>query len=200
MKGMVKNMESSCLVNRLKKSDEQAFRRLYDTYHQRLFAFSLKFTHSSEDAKEIVQNTLLKLWQNRHRLDASRPVEPYLYQIAKNENLKYLNKVAHRNSLQVVMHQRMSSSTASPEEDAIFGEYQAIAERAIALLPPKRKLVYEMMHQQGKTVKEIAAAMGVSAQTVRTQLNQALQSIRGYLKQHADISFGLLLALLDRLF
>ena len=193
-------MESSCLVNRLKKSDEQAFRRLYDTYHQRLFAFSLKFTHSSEDAKEIVQNTLLKLWQNRGRLDASCPLEPYLYQIAKNENLKYLNKVANRNSLRVVMHQRMSATTASPEEDAIFGEYQAIAERAIALLPPKRKLVYEMMHQQGKTVKEIAAAMGVSAQTVRTQLNQALQSIRGYLKQHADISFGLLLALLDRLF
>lgn len=199
MEGENKNLNSSCLVSRLRKSDEQAFRTLYDTYHQRLYAFSLKFTHSSEDAQEIVQNTLLKLWQNRARLDAQRPLEPYLYRIAKNENLKFLHKVAHHHSLRTVMHQRMSTTAASPEQDTIFDEYQAIAKQAIALLPPKRKLVYEMTHQQGKTVKEIAAAMGVSSQTVRTQLNQALQSIRGYLKQHADISFGLLLALLDRL-
>ena len=185
-------------VSYLQQGDEHAFRALYDTYHQRLYQFSLRFTHSSEDAKEIVQNTFLKLWQHRARLDPQRPLEPYLYRVAKNENLKFLQKIAHHHDLQKMVYQRMEVTAASPEQDAIFVEYQIIAAQAIAALPPKRKLVYEMMHEQGKTVKEIAAVMGISVQTVRTQLSQALQSIRGYLKQHADIS--LLLALLTELF
>ena len=190
--------DASYLVSRLRKGDERAFRTLYDTYHQRLYGFSLKFTHSSEDAQEVVQNTFLKLWEYRARLDPKRPLEPYLYQIAKNENLKYLQKVARNAPLREAAYQQMKSASSTVEQDVIFAEYEAIAERAVASLPPKRKLVYEMAHQQGKTVKEIAATMGISSQTVRTQLTQALQAIKVYLKQHADISFSLAFALLTR--
>lgn len=188
------------LVNQLKGGDERAFRTLYDTYHQRLYGFSLQFTHSPEDAKEVVQNTFLKLWEHRARLDAERSLEPYLYRIAKNENLKYLRKIARRHHLREAAHRRMEPAVASVEQDVIFAEYEAIAERALAKLPPKRRLVYEMAHQQGKTVKEIATAMGTSSQTVRTQLIQALHTIRGYLKQYADIGFSLWLALLTEFF
>ena len=198
--GQSKDLSSSCLVSRLKKSDEQAFRSLVRYVSPAPLRLLAEVHPLFGRCQEVVQTTLIKLWQNRARLDAGRPLEPYLYRIAKTENLKYLQRVAHHHSQRAVMHQRMSPTTASPEQDTIFNEYQAIAARAIALLPPKRKLVYEMTHQQGKTVEEIATAMGVSSQTVRTQLTQALQSIRGYLKQHTDISFGVLLALLDRLF
>lgn len=188
----IRDIDTTSLVNRLNKGDELAFRKLYDTYHQRLCAFSYKFTHSWEEAQEVVQNVFLKLWEHRRRLDPNRPLEPYLYRIAKNENLKYLQKVARSSTLREAIHQRMQSAASSAEQNLIFAEYEAIAERAVASLPPKRRLVYEMAHQQGKTVKEIATAMGISSQTVRTQLAQALQSIRVYLEQHTDISFVLL--------
>lgn len=185
-------------ARRLQQGDEKAFRQVYDTYHQRLYAFSLRFTRAPEDAKEVVQNTFLKLWQHRARLDAARPLEPYLYRIAKNENLKFLQKAAHHHVGQEAISPRNERTAASPEQEMIFAEYQAAAGRAIASLPPKRKLVYEMTHQQGKSVNEVAFAMGISAQTVRTQLAQALQSIRVYLKQHANITL-LLAALLAKI-
>ncbi|WKN43673.1 RNA polymerase sigma factor [Tunicatimonas pelagia] len=184
------------ILTRLKKGHESAFRVVYDRYHQRIYGFSLKFTHSAEDAQEVVQNTFIKLWQHRAQIDPKQPLEPYLYQIAKNENLKFLQKVARNKDLRDQLHQRMNSLVSTTEQEVIFTEYTAIAQQAIALLPPKRKLVYELSHQQGKTTREIATYMGTTPQTVRQQLAQALHFIKIYLKQHADLSLGLLMALL----
>lgn len=197
---MDSDQKFSVILNRLKKGYEDAFRIVYDRYHQQIYGFSLKFTHSPEDARGIVQNTFTKLWQHRTQLDPQRPLEPYLYQIAKNENLKFLQKAAQNKTLREHLYQRMDSSTSTVEQEIILAEYTSIAQRAIDLLPPKRKLVYEMAQQQGKTTREIASYMGITPQTVRFQLAQALRFIKLYLKQHADLSLGVLLTLLARLF
>ncbi|MEQ9438695.1 MAG: RNA polymerase sigma-70 factor [Cyclobacteriaceae bacterium] len=187
------------LAEKLRKGDKQAFRQVYDRYHQQLYAFSLRFTRSSEDAKEVVQAVFLNLWKYRSNLKSHRSLEPYLYQIARNENLKLLQKIAKDTSLREKMSQRLPLSSLRTEEEIVYSEYEAIARKAIALLPPKRKLIYEMTYQQGKTVKEVAVAMGISVQTVRTQLSQAINAIKNYLQQHADISFGMVCALLPQL-
>ncbi|MGD1891988.1 MAG: RNA polymerase sigma factor [Cyclobacteriaceae bacterium] len=188
------------VLDRLKKGREDAFRVVYDRYHQQIYGFSLKFTHSPEDALEIVQNTFTKLWQHRTQIDPQRPLEPYLYQIAKNENLKFLQKAAQHKTLREHLYQQMNPPASTVEQDLILAEYTSIAQQAIDLLPPNRKLVYEIAQQQGMTTREIAAYMGITPQTVRLQLAQALRFIKLYLKRHADLSLALLLAFAARFF
>ncbi len=183
----------------LKRGDARAFRTLYDTHHHKLYNFSLTFTHSSDDAKEVVQNVFYRLWQYRKSIDPKRPIEPYLFRIAKHENMKFLKEIAKRDDLCRVMYERMQLSTASPEQDIIFEEYQIIAQQAIQALPPKRRLVYEMSCQQGKDANEIAHVMNISPKTVRVQLMQAIRFIRGYIKQHADLSLSALITFLYQL-
>ncbi|MEM8967643.1 MAG: RNA polymerase sigma-70 factor [Bacteroidota bacterium] len=192
------NREQPTIITRLKKGHQDAFRAIYDRYHQQIYGFSLKFTHSPEDAQEITQNIFYRLWQHRTKIDPQRPLEPYLYQIAKNENLKFLRKVAQDKSLRDQLYQQMNDSTPTAEQEMIFAEYTSIAQRAISLLPPKRKLVYEMAQQQGKTIREIASLMEITPQTARFQLTQAISFIKHYLKQHADLTLTLIVALLTQ--
>lgn len=174
-----KMQHDAYIVKRLKKGDEQAFRAIYDSYHHKLYNFSLKFVHADETAKEIVQNVFLKIWHNRRKLNPQLSFQAYLFKIAKHENFKYLKKAARDASLKEELIHRCLSTAAPVEDDLLFSEYQAMASKAIALLPPKRRLVFELA-QQGLTLEEIAQELGISVHTVRSQLAHATRSVKDY--------------------
>ena len=184
------------LVKRLQQDDELAFGQLYERYHQPVFRFSMAFVHQREEASEIVQNVFLKVWQHRHRIDPTRPLEPYLYTIAKNESLQCLKKIA-REALQKKALSSTPAFSPSADHDLIFAEYQALADEAIRTLPPKRQLIFQMFRQEGKSHREIAQAMGVSLPTVRSQLAEATKAVKTYLRRHIDIAFTVLASLLS---
>ncbi len=171
--------DEKLIIKRLKNGDEQAFRTIYDVYHLKLYSFSLKFVHDPETAREIVQNVLLKIWRNRSTLNLKLSFQAYLFKIARNENYKYLKKAAREDSLKEELIQRALPTQSTVEDHLIFTEYQAMAHKAIELLPPKRRLVFEMA-QQGLTHEEIALELGISVHTVRAQLANATQSVKDY--------------------
>jgi len=174
------------IVKRLKKGDEQAFRTVFDTYHHKLLNFSLKFVHEEDTAREIVQNVFLKIWRNRRKLKPQLSFQAYLFKIAKHENFKYLKKAARDTSLKEELIHRCLTYTTSVENDFLFTEYQAMANKAIELLPPKRRLVFEMA-QQGLAHEEIARELGISVHTVRSQLNDATRSVKDYFLRIAGV-------------
>lgn len=165
------------IIKKLKQGDEQAFRFVFDKYHHKLFNFSLKFVHAEESAKEIVQNVFLNVWRNHRNLDPALSFQAYLFKIARHENFKYLKKAARDASLKEELIYHALSTTSSIEDDLLFTEYQAIADKAIASLPPKRRLIFEMA-QQGLNHEEIAHELGVSIHTVRSQLAHATQAVK----------------------
>ena len=184
-------------LTRVKRGDERAFRELYNALHQSMYAFSLRFTHSSDDAKEVVQNVFLRLWKYRSRIDPSQPIEPYLYQITKHENLKFLRQAARQATLREHAPP-LPASRAGGEDGLILAEYLCTAEQAMATLPPKRRLVFQMAMQEERSIQEIAAEMEVNAQTVRTQLTRAVQTVKQYLKRHTDIGVSIALWLITK--
>jgi RNA polymerase sigma-70 factor (family 1) len=182
------------IIKRLKQGDEPAFRILYDSYHPRLYNFSLKFVHDPETAKELVQNVFLKVWRNRRTLNPQLSFQAYLFKIARNENFKYLKKAAREDSLKEELIQRVLPFQSPAEDQVIFSEYQAMAHKAIELLPPKRRLVFEMA-QQGLTHEEIALELGISVHTVRAQLANATQSVKDYFIRFAGVALTIALFL-----
>lgn len=194
-----KMQQEAHIVKRLKQGDEQAFRTVFEMYHHKLFNFSLKFVHDEETAKEIVQNVLLKIWCNRRKLNPQLSFQAYLFKIARHENFKYLKKAARDASLKEELIHRCLSSTTPVEDDFLFKEYQVMASEAIALLPPKRRVVFEMM-QQGFTHEEIAQELGISVHTVRSQLANATQSIKEHFLRFTGVVLTTVLCCLYSLF
>lgn len=182
------------LVERIKNGDERAFKEIFYRYKDKLFSYCCRFTKSETMAEEIVQDVLLKIWTTRERLNPELSFSNYLYTITRNYSLNFLKKAASDAALRNRLFYHFDETRCEPEETLIYNDLNRIAQKAIALLPPRRRQIYEMSRDNSLNYEDIANQLGVSKNTVRNQLVQARKFIRNYLNSNAEL--GLCLALI----
>ncbi|MBX2874038.1 MAG: RNA polymerase sigma-70 factor [Saprospiraceae bacterium] len=167
------------LVANLSKGDEAALAELYELYFDRLYAFATAFFGTSLDAKDVVQETFIKVWERRARLKATGSIEPFLLAIVKNTAIdltrKKLRESLNRDSLKMDSSYRHESSG---EEIVIVKELENKIERAIDQLPPKTKTVFSLKKKEGMSNSEIATKLNLSKKTVENHINIALSRLR----------------------
>ena len=160
-------------VNRLKDGDVCAFDELFNKYSERLYLFSLKYLKSVEDAEEIVQAVFLYIWENRKGLKPEASFNSYLFTIAYNLVKKQFLKKAHDNAYKdEILYLSLE------EEDCLNKaiDYKCLltyVELIIEKLPPKRKEVFIKRKFHEMPVKDIAAELGISPNTVENHLTAA---------------------------
>ena len=76
-------------IENLKMGDHSAFRRLFDKYSQAMYAFAFRYLHSVEAAEDVVQETFLKIWNNRGQLKTGTSFRSYLFTITLNAVRKH---------------------------------------------------------------------------------------------------------------
>ncbi len=190
------------LVKRLIKGDKKAFRSLYDRYHNEIYAYSLSLLKSKPYAEEIVQDVFLKIWTKRKKLDVSLSFKSYLYTITRNMCFNFLKKAAHEIKLreQVFFQSQISKSPDNyhskniESDDFADGniqeaEIEEIKQQAIGLLPPKRRQIFEMSRNEGKSYADISKELGISVSTVKSQMSKALETIRIFLLNNKEHVF-----------
>ena len=165
-----------------------AFRKLFDTYRNQLYKFCLGMVHSKEYAEEIVQEVFLKVWMKRDILNSELSFKSYLFTITRNDTIKFLRKAANDLKLREEIFYR-SQKFASPIENQIREqELDKLKREALNQLPPKRRLIFEMSRNDGKSYEDIAKELGLSPNTVRNQMSMALDTLRGFLMDNKDIT------------
>lgn len=94
LKGVWKPLgeRESKLIKKIKKGDQQAFKRLYDSYADYALRTAFAITKNKSDASDIVQETFIKVYRNIESYDGVRPFKPWFYQILINESRRYLNR------------------------------------------------------------------------------------------------------------
>ncbi len=183
------------LVERIIEGDEIAFKEIFYRYKNRLFSYCCRFTKSEVQAEEIVQDVLIKIWTNRGQLNPNLSFSSYLYTIIRNHSLNFLKKAASDAALRARLFYYFEHSHCDPEEKLIYNDLSKIAKKAIALLPPRRRQIYEMSRERSMNYEDIADQLGISKNTVKNQLVQARKSIRNYLNTHAEMGFCVMLVL-----
>ena len=179
------------LIARLSAGDAAAFRQVFDLYHQKLYAFSLKFTKSRVLSEEIVQEVFIKVWENRAGLNPELSLGAYLYKITQNKVFDFLKKAALDQSVKKGLIRHVERMCDPIEADIFLAEYETIIKAAISQLPPQRKLIFEMSRDQYLSHEEIARQLGIAKNTVKVQIVKASRFIREYLHRHADIPLAL---------
>ena len=168
-------------------------------YKDRLFSYCYRFTKSEELAEEIVHDALLKVWTDRQHLDPQRSFIGYLYTITRNLALNFLKKSASDAALREQVRRGLTHWHNETEESVHYNDLQRLTNRVVRQLPPQQQRVYRMSRDQQMTHEEIARSLDISRHTVRNHIIQALQTIKRYLRLHADVSF-LILYLLSACF
>ena len=166
------------LVESLKKGDFEAFDKLFYFYNQRLYHFSLSILKDSEDACDVVQEVFLRIWMNRGEIDDRCSFKSFLFTISYNFIVDIMRKrVSDRNFREQLL--RNASNEGSPVESEVeFNELNTLYHTVIEELPPQRKKIYKLHRFEHLNYEEIAVKMGLSSNTVRSQMNKALTYIK----------------------
>jgi RNA polymerase sigma-70 factor (ECF subfamily) len=165
------------LTARIRAGDASAFQTLFRTHYGELCSFVHTQVGSADIAEEIVQDVLLRVWHNRSRLDPQQSLRPYLYRAARNHAINHLKR------RRLEEHWQQLSATASPAatstDDAVrVHELSDAIGHAVAALPERCRLIFQMSRDQGLSYAEIAAVLGISVKTVETQMGRALKALR----------------------
>lgn len=170
------------LFDQIALGNEAAFKTLFHRYLRKLYPFILKFTRSEQATREVIQETFIRVWLNRDKLPDIENPGGWLFTVASNECYSY----ARKNSLYTKFSHPLEaeSGTAPATEDWLQAkELHQLISKAVDLLPPQRKKIYQLSRNQGKSIPEIAAELNISPNTVKNSLVTALQFIRDYLSK-----------------
>lgn len=163
-----------------------------------MYSAALKLSKSETISEEIIQETFTSLWVSKEKLkDVEQPAN-YLYRILFNKINTYLRKESNHQRIIELAKKHYKTSEATTDNTIMANESQRLIDEAIDKMPPQRKLVYQLSRQQGMNNEEIANKLGISVNTVRTHIAEALQFLREQLKNDASMALiVLLLALSD---
>ncbi|WP_295122798.1 RNA polymerase sigma factor [uncultured Chitinophaga sp.] len=184
----------NALLLRVADGDRAAYSMLYRQYYPRLYNFVFFFCQSKEDAEEVIQECLLKVWERRHTLIGIRSFEQYLFRMAKNRLLDVTRRRLTGNRVAEVVAGSSPETENLVDNEVLFNQYHRIALDALAQLSDKKKTIFLMSAQQDMSLDEIAAALGVSRAAVKKHLYAAIRQMKDHLKDHAD--WGLILVFL----
>lgn len=177
----------SLTIRRLMEGNEGAFRTVYDLHSEQVYKFAFRFLKDSAWSEEVVQDVFLKLWLNRKMLDEQGNIWLYLYVIAKR---LCLNKLREIRKTKVLFEQLMKSIEVEGnkiEEQLTVDEINQFAEKIIANLPRQQQLVFRLSREEGLSHKEIAQKLGLSPNTVKNHMVQALRTLKIGLQQSGYI-------------
>ena len=189
------------VILRLQKGDSDAFRELYNQYHQPLYHYVLRFVKSPALAEDVLQDVFLKIWEIRSRIDPELSFKAYLYRISRNSVFKLLKKIAVDENLRTQVLKQFSQSVADADLKVLWQQYEALLQAAINRLPPQRRKVFKLCREEGKSYEQVAEELGISRNTVKEHMVLAMKLIREHIDQYGDTStyFILLLFLISEL-
>ena len=171
------------IVSALNEGHESVFDAVYRHYFKKLCAFCTQYIPDLEETEEIVQETMVWLWENRLTLKAELTLKSLLFTIVKN---KALNRISHYEIKQKVheeIHQKYESTFENPDfydQDELFRMYRQTLEK----MPKDIRETFLMNRDRSLTHKEIATILNVSPQTVNYRIGQALKMLRQALKDY----------------
>ncbi len=145
-----------------------------------LYRLALRITLNPAEAEDIVQETMIKIWNKRSQWDEIESIEPFCLTICRNLALDKMRKMENQNpSLETEQYDAPDQSYASnPEEQAMQQDRIQLIRHLIGTLPEKQRSAMQLRDFEGKSYKEIAAIMDISEEQVKVNIFRARQTIR----------------------
>ncbi|MFK8298012.1 RNA polymerase sigma factor [Capnocytophaga cynodegmi] len=166
------------------KTRSKAFENLVDTYQRRLYWHIRRIVISHEDTDDVLQETFIKIFRNIDKFRGESSLLSWVYRIATNQALDFLKKKANeRNcSIEDLQYDR----SIHLETDVYFegDEIQIKFQKAIATLPEKQQLVFNMKYFEELKYEQISQILDTSVGALKASYHHAVQKIKNYLETH----------------
>ena len=162
---------------------EISFRNDVLPLKDKLFRLALRITLNREEAEDIVQDTLIKVWNSRNKWQQLDSIEAYSLTIARNLSLDRIKKMENQNGSLEDEKTERPDSTSNPSERMIQKDKLDIVKRMIDELPEKQRSCIQLRDIEGKAYKDIALILGITEEQVKINIFRARQTIKQRFQQ-----------------
>lgn len=191
---VIKNLKTENeLLRQTEAGKQEAFKVIYNKYHQRVYTFSLWYLKSEVDAEEVVQEIFLKLWQLRTESVEIDNLDGFLKTLTRNRSLDILRKRAREAKADAALAVNWRENHNDTEEQILLNDTKKVLKEAIDLLPRQQRVVYQLCSEQGLKNDEVAQQLNLSPLTVRTHMKLALKFLRSYVVKKSDLPIALII-------
>jgi RNA polymerase sigma-70 factor (family 1) len=186
------------LFQKIAASDESAFETIFDKYTAILYPFILDLTKVEADAKEIIQEVFLTLWLKRNTLGDIENPGGWLYTIAANEAYSHFKKEArYAKRIKKLKAEAIAGSVdlnlSDIHEAFDTKEIMGLIREAANQLPLRRRQIFQLARLEGYSRREIADLLGISENTVRNQLVEAVEFVQDYIIKNRSVYLPVIL-------
>ena len=164
------------LVRNIAMGDHASYKQIFLKYFPKVKYFIAHFVKSETIAEDLTQEIFVKLWENRLKLVSVQSFNSYIYRMAKNATLNYIE---HKDVEKKYIEQQYENELGQSIEDEIYArELELLVQLTVNHMSSQRKRVYQMSRDEGLKNEEIAEQLNISKKTVENHLNIALKEIR----------------------
>ncbi|MCD7936533.1 MAG: RNA polymerase sigma-70 factor [Tannerellaceae bacterium] len=176
----------------MQKTGHKELTHLIDRNVKRFIYFAYTYIGDRAVAEDIVWESIMIYWKNRHTLSGDSNIYAYILTIIKNKSLNYLHRQTLREEAESYIQARdlwelnlhIATLEAINPEKIFSEEIQQIVDKTIETLPEQTKLIFMKSRYDNLTHKEIAAQMGISTKAVEFHITKALKVLRVALKDY----------------
>ena len=149
-----------------------------------LFRMALRITHNREEAEDVVQETMIKVWNRREQWSQLESIEAFCLTICRNLALDKLRRMDNQvQSLDGVTDPTDLSHSSNPEQIAILNDRTRMVRQVINELPERLRTCMQLRDIEGKSYRDIATILDITEQQVKVNIFRARQAVRErYLK------------------
>ncbi len=163
------------------------FEQLFKELFKPLCAFAMKYVRDLDDAKGLVHEVFVTLWEKFDKLPGDTNYRSYLYTAVRNRSLNHIRDAKKHVALENVKEHEATEINTMMETSELEREI----ELGIQSLPEKCRIVFELNRQEGLKYAQIADKLGISIKTVEAQMSKALGVLRDHLSEFISLLFFL---------
>ena len=162
----------------------QAFKALLTLYKERLYWHIRNIVKSHDDADDVLQNTFIKIFKNINGFNGDSKLYSWMYRIATNESITFLNNKAKQ--LQISNEEVQQLAITNLASDVYFegDEIQLKLQKAIATLPEKQQLVFNMKYFENIKYSDMSEILETSEGALKASYHLAVKKIESYLTKN----------------
>lgn len=152
----------------------------------KLYRLAMRITLNERDAEDIMQDTLIKVWNRRERWDELESIEAFSLTVCRNLALDSIKRKGHGNPSIEDTHAEKPDLTANPYEEMLQNDRVQLVRDIINALPEKQKTSMQLREFEGKSYREIAQIMEITEEQVKINIFRARQTIKQKFKNVED--------------
>lgn len=177
----------SRVIRNLKRGSEAAFKELYDVFSVKVYSVAVRSGLQKDEAREIVQDVFIKLWNHRGTLNENLSINAYILTITKNTLISRRKKLAYEIAYKAYLEKQDLNVFMDTEKDIFYSDFEQLTQTFINNLPEQQKEIFLLSKQENLANKEIAKKLNLSLRTVENQIYRATKKIKSQLKKNGVI-------------